>query len=104
MLEDNTVAVAPVAPATAVAGAISFPFAGGAVEAETPAGTIDHSGGLEFSAGTSLEATDFIIDTTAGTLTTTLTAEAAAALNDTFSVTIFEEGLSIGDVVVRATA
>ncbi len=33
-----------------------------------------------------------------------LTAEAATALNDTFGVTIFEEGLAIGDVTVTATA
>jgi Htaa len=34
----------------------------------------------------------------------TLTAEAAKALNDTFKVELFEEGLAIGDVTVRATA
>lgn len=138
VLEDNKVAVAPVAPAAVEAGAIAFPITGGSVEAENLAGTIDHSGGLEFIAGgTSLEATEFVIDTVAGTLTatvggsqvpllnvdltalqrsddagtivlegitTTLTAEAATALNDTFGVMLFEEGLSIGDVVVRATA
>jgi Htaa len=138
VLEDNAVAVTPVAPAAAEGGAIAFPITGGTVEAESLAGTIDHSGGLAFAAGgTTLEATDFVIDTVAGTLTatiggdqvpllnvdlaglqrgddagtivlegitTTLTAEAATALNDTFGVTIFEEGLAIGDVVVRATA
>jgi hypothetical protein len=34
----------------------------------------------------------------------TLTPEAAKALNDTFKVKLFEEGLPIGDVTVRATA
>ena len=34
----------------------------------------------------------------------TLTPEAASALNDTFKVKLFEEGLAIGDVTVRATA
>jgi hypothetical protein len=33
-----------------------------------------------------------------------LTREAAKALNDTFKVELFEEGLAIGDVTVRATA
>jgi hypothetical protein len=33
-----------------------------------------------------------------------LTPEAARALNDTFKVELFEEGLAIGDVTVRATA
>jgi hypothetical protein len=33
-----------------------------------------------------------------------LTPEAAKALNDTFKVELFEEGLAIGDVTVRATA
>lgn len=138
VLEDNMVMVAPVDPAAVEGGAIAFPITGGTVEAESLAGTIEHSGGLMFSAGgTDLEVTDFIIDTVAGTLTatvggdqvpllnvdlsalqrsddagtivlegitTTLTAEAATALNDTFGVMLFEEGLSIGDVSVRATA
>lgn len=138
VLQDNDIAVAPVAPAAVEGGAIAFPITGGTVEAESLAGSIDHSGGLSFTAGgTTVEATDFVIDTVAGTLTatiggdqvplldvdlsalqrseeggaivlegitTTLTAEAAGALNDAFATVIFEEGLAIGDVVVRATA
>jgi hypothetical protein len=138
VLQDNMVTVAPVDPATAAAGgAIAFPIAGGTLEAESLAGTIEHTGGLRFTAGgTTLEATDFVVDTAAGTLTatvdgarvpllnvdltglqrsdeagtivlegitTTLTAEASTALNDTFGVMLFEEGLAIGDVTVRAT-
>lgn len=34
----------------------------------------------------------------------TLGAEGATALNETSGVTLFEEGLAIGDVTVRATA
>ena len=37
-------------------------------------------------------------------ITVSLSAEGAAALNDTFGVTLFTEGLAIGDVTVRATA
>jgi hypothetical protein len=37
-------------------------------------------------------------------ITVALSAEGAAALNDTFGVSLFEEGLPIGDVTVRATA
>jgi hypothetical protein len=138
VLTDNGVEVAPVDPATAGDEGIAFPITGGTVEAESLAGTIEHSGGLVFSAGgTELEVTDFVIDTTEGTLTataggdqipllavdlstlersddmgtivlegigTTLSAEAAVALNDTFEVEIFEEGIPIGTVTVRATA
>ena len=37
-------------------------------------------------------------------ITVSLSADGAAALNDTFGVSLFTEGLSIGDVTVRATA
>ena len=139
VLEDNDVTVAPVDPATAGDDGIAFPITGGEVDSETLAGTIDHSGGLSFSAGkTEVELTDFVIDTEAGTLsattggadlvvldvdlsglertdeddgtivlegiTTTLSDDAAAALNDAFSVKLFEGGLAIGDVTVTATA
>jgi hypothetical protein len=138
VLTDNSIAVAPIDPATSGDDGITVPITGGSVEAESLAGTIDHSGGLRFSAGgTDLDLTDFVIDTSAGTLTATaggaqvpildvdltglersddmgtivlegitvaLSADGAAALNDTFGVTLFTEGLAIGDVTVRATA
>lgn len=138
VLADNSIEVAPIDPATAGDDGIGFPITGGEVDSETLAGTIDHSGGLMFSAGgTDLELTDFVIDTAAGTLTATaggaqvpildvdlsnlqrsddmgtivledisvtLSAEGAQALNDTFGVELFTEGLAIGDVTVRATA
>jgi len=140
VLTDNKVEVAPVDPASAGQDGIAFPITGGEVDSETLAGTIDHSGGLEFSAGkTSVALTDFVVDTTAGTLTATtpdgtelvtldldltglertdqndgtivasgivatLSKDAAAALNDAFSVDLFKGGLTIGDVTVTATA
>ena len=138
VLTDNKVKVAPVDPAAPDGDGIGFPITGGTVDSESLAGTIDHSGGLRFSAGgTNLEVTDFVVDTEAGTLTATaggadiplltldlsglersmdgqaivasgitaaLTADAAKALNDTFKVKLFEEGLAIGDVTVTATA
>lgn len=138
VLTDNKVKVAPVDPAAPDGDGIGFPITGGTVDSESLAGTIDHSGGLRFSAGgTNLEVTDFVVDTEAGTLTATaggaeipllaldlsglersmdgqaivasgiaaaLTVDAAKALNDTFKVELFEEGLAIGDVTVTATA
>lgn len=138
VLADNNVSVAPIDPATASDAGIAFPITGGTVEAETLAGTIEHSGGLTFSAGgVDLDLTDFVIDTAAGTLsataggaqvpildvdlsalersddngtivleniTLTLSADGAGALNDTFGVTLFTEGLAIGTATVRATA
>jgi len=138
VLTENMVKVAPIDPATAGDDGITFPITGGSVESESLAGTIQHSGGLVFTAGgTELELTDFVIDTATGTLsataggaqvpildvdltglqrsddmgtivlegiTVTLSADGAAALNDTFGVTLFTEGLAVGDVTVRATA
>lgn len=73
VLTENSVSVAPSGDAAATDdGAIAFPITGGEVEAESLAGTIDHSGGLVFSAGgTELEVSDFVIDTTAGQLIAT---------------------------------
>ena len=72
VLTENKVEVAPVGPASAGDDGIAFPITGGEVDSETLAGTIDHSGGLEFSAGkTSVALTDFVVDTAAGTLTAT---------------------------------
>lgn len=72
VLEDNKIEVAPVDPASAGDDGISFPITGGEVDSESLAGTIDHSGGLEFTAGgTSVELTDFVVDTAAETLTAT---------------------------------
>jgi Htaa len=138
VLTDNKVEVAPVDPAAPEGDGIGFPITGGSVDSESLAGTIEHSGGLRFSAGgTDLDVTDFVVDTEAGALTATaggadvpllaldlsglqrteeggaivasgikatLTPEAATALNDTFKVQLFEQGLAIGDVTVRATA
>jgi hypothetical protein len=70
VLKENKVKVAPIAPATASDAGISFPITGGQVNSDTLAGKIDHSGGLKFSAGgKDVELTDFVVDTTAGTLT-----------------------------------
>ena len=72
VLTDNKVKVAPVDPAAPDGDGIGFPITGGTVDSESLAGTIDHSGGLRFSAGgTDLEVTDFVVDTEAGTLTAT---------------------------------
>jgi hypothetical protein len=67
------VEVSPIAPATAANDGIAFPITGGTVASDTLAGTIEHSGGLRFSAGgTTVDVTDFVVDTTAGTLTATV--------------------------------
>ena len=72
VLTDNEVKVAPVDRAAPDGDGIGFPITGGTVNSESLAGTIDHSGGLRFSAGgTNLEVTDFVVDTEAGTLTAT---------------------------------
>jgi hypothetical protein len=138
VLSENKVTVAPVMPAAPLGGGIAFPITGGRVDSESLAGTIEHSGGLTFSAGgEKVVLTDFVVNTSAGTLasmaagaelptleldltelersteggaivasgiTAALSPEAATALNDAFGVSLFEAGLPIGTVTVRATA
>ncbi len=138
VLTDNGVKVAPIAGAYAYGSGIAFPIVGGSVDRKTAAGTITHTGGLKFTAGTvSLGVQDFVVDTTKGVLTArvsgtstrvsllkldtskasihagrnslrvrnvhvSLTAAGAAALNKTFSVSLFKAGLTIGTVNVKA--
>lgn len=138
VLTANKVAVTPIRPAKAAGRTFAFPIVRGRVDAATLAGTIDHSGGLQFAAGQKkLGVQDFVIDTRQGVLTArvsgthtripllkldlskahvdkgrkqvvvdnvtaSLTAPAAAALNKTFGVTLFTEGLKIG--VAKVTA
>jgi hypothetical protein len=138
VLAKNKVEVAPVDPAAPSGDDIGFPITGGEVDSESLAGSIDHSGGLRFSAGgTAVEVTDFVADTETATLTATtsgaelplleldlgglersmagetilasgiqatLTQAAADALNMAFGVDLFEQGLAIGELEVRAAA
>lgn len=135
-LEQNDVAVAPIDPAAPDGDAIAFPITGGELEVQELAGTIEHEGGLTFSAGnTDVEVSDFVVDTVAGTLTAStangelqlleldpsglerseegdvivasgieasLSRDGAEALNDAFDVNLFERGIPIGEVTVRA--
>lgn len=139
-LSDLGVTVGPVGPATADGLRVSFPIDGGRIDPETAAGTVDHEGGLAFSAGgTTVRVTDFTVRTNvsrphltarvgngsirllnldlsdaavirrgpgrAGTwavrVRSTLTAQAAAALNAAFGSDL-SGGLPIGRVDVRA--
>lgn len=139
VLKANQVTVTPVGPAKAAGDGIAFPITAGSINTESLAGTVDHSGGLKFSAGgKSLEVTDFKVDTVnkqlvaqaggaavpllnldlasvkkasgpngeivVSNVSTTLTTEAAAALNSTFGVTLFKAGIPMGDVTITATA
>jgi len=83
VLQQNSVSVAPVAPATADASGgmvkVTFPISGGNVDIypqnDLPfiRGKVTHTGGLTFSGGgKSLTATNFIVDPGASTLTATV--------------------------------
>ena len=146
VLEENGVSVAPVGPATVSSSGgtttASFPISQGYVsvyptsQAPFVRGTFSHVGGVTFSAGgTSLTATDFVVNPGNSTLTATvggnavelldldgsnvtvtpdgsttriegtvalLSADAAQALNQTFGVTIFEQGIPLGTVRIAA--
>jgi hypothetical protein len=138
VLAANGVSVKPTGDAHPYDGKIAFPITGGSLDLSNLAGTIEHSGGLRFSAGkTSLGVENFVIDTAKGVLTAqvsgthtrvplldldlsgagvktdskgvtitgvkaTLTAEAAAALNKTFGVSLFSKGIPVGTAKVVA--
>lgn len=133
------VSVAPIGPATAEDdGSLSFPITGGTLRPAALTGTIEHSGGIELSAGdTAVALRRFVItldDTPTlsakvgdarvdilsldlsgvtiaegddGTLRLagavgSLTADAAAALNEAFDTDAFAEGLVLGTATVDA--
>jgi len=148
VLQQNGVALAPVAPATASSSGgtttVSFPIDEGYVsvypQSEQPyvRGTFSHVGGVTFSAGgKSLTATDFMVNPGSSSLTATvggnavplldldgtnvkitqdgsttrldgtvakLSTAAAGALNETFGVSVFKQGIPIGVVHVAAIA
>ncbi len=69
VLTANGVKVAPISGAFASGKGIAFPITGGKVTTKA-VGTINHRGGLKFTAGkVSLGVQDFVIDTTKGVLT-----------------------------------
>lgn len=72
VLQENGVTVEPIRPATASDAGITFPITAGVINSESLAGTINHAGGLRFSAdGEEVEVTDFEINTNNATLTAT---------------------------------
>ena len=73
-LKTAGVQVSPVAPATAASsGGISFPITGGTLTQAGLKGTISHSGGLTFThSGKTVTATNFVLNTTQGILSATV--------------------------------
>jgi len=73
-LKTAGVQVSAVSPATAASsGGISFPVTGGTLTQAGLKGTIDHSGGLTFThSGKTVTATNFVLNTTKGTLSATV--------------------------------
>ena len=63
LLKEHQIVVTAVAPAT-YRTTLLWPVSGGQIAVATAAGTIDHTGGVKLShAGTSVQVTSFIIDT-----------------------------------------
>ena len=73
-LKTAGVQVSAVAPATAASsGGISFPITGGTLTQAGLKGTLSHSGGLTFThSGKTVTATNFVLNTTKGTLSATV--------------------------------
>jgi len=73
-LKTAGVQVSPVAPATAASsGGVSFPVTGGTLTQAGLKGTISHSGGLTFThSGKTVTATNFVLNTTQGILSATV--------------------------------
>jgi len=95
-----------------LATSFSFPVTGGAVDLTTLAGTIEHRGGITFvnlRNGKRLSVSDFVIDTTTGTLTgrvnRTSTRVPVFTL-DLSAATVSANGrqVKVGNIDVRLTA
>lgn len=70
VLTQSGVTLAPLAPATASAEAMTFPITGGTIVPATFAGRIESGGGVALThAGRSVQITGFVIDTVARVLT-----------------------------------
>ena len=110
------VRVAPIAPAKS---GVRFPITGGTLDSSTARGTINHSGGLRFSAGgRSLTARAFTVKLARRDTLTARVGDArvtlleldtsraritrADALNQAFGTAAFTEGLLLGTATVQA--
>ena len=81
-LKTAGVQVSAVAPATAASsGGISFPITGGTLTQAGLKGTISHSGGLSFThSGKTVTATNFVLNTTQGILSATVSGKQVPVL------------------------
>jgi predicted small lipoprotein YifL len=70
VLDDNNVAITPVAPARVTAAGVALPVTGGEIRPDTLAGRIEHDGGLAIRDGERrVVLRDFVIDTGSGQVT-----------------------------------
>ena len=70
MLEDNSIALGDVAPASFGADAVSFPITSGKLDATSLGGSVTHRGGLRISVGAvSVALRDLVVDTKAQQVT-----------------------------------
>ncbi|MGI9539856.1 MAG: hypothetical protein ACR2N6_06890 [Miltoncostaeaceae bacterium] len=99
--------VAPIGPATARGTRVTFPITGGAINPATAAGTINHSGGIRFSAGgTTVNLRNFIVNTNNAGLTAQVGGARARIIDlDTSKAKVIRRGSGGVDTwVVRVDA
>lgn len=112
VLNAANVEIAPVGDASKVAGGIALPITAGELDIDTPSGTIEHAGGLEFSAlGTSVRAEDLLIRPEDGVVTAQVHGERIPLLSadvgrprvvDTSDTIVLPNEVSVGDRAVAA--
>jgi hypothetical protein len=93
-LQSLNIQAAPIDPATAGGGGLSFPITGGKANAETFAGSIRHSGGIRLSRG------DTVVDLTAFTIKVDSSPDLTARVGDA-RVSILDLDLSQLEASVR---
>ncbi len=106
------VKIMPSGEASSVASGIALPISAGRLDIDTPSGTIQHAGGLRFSAlGKSVEADNLVLRPKDGVVTARIDGERVSLFSadigkprvvDTSDTVVLPSDVSVGDGAVRA--
>ena len=112
VLNAAQVEISPVGDALNVPGGIALPITAGELDIDTPSGTIEHAGGLEFSAlGASVRAEDLLIRPEDGVVTAQVNGDRIPLLTadvgrprvvETSDTIVLPNEVSVGDRAVAA--
>jgi hypothetical protein len=111
-LDAAQVSIGPAGEASQLADGIALPITAGRLDIDTPSGTIQHAGGLEFSAfGTSVEADNLVVRPQDGVVTARIDGDRVRLFSadigqpevvETSDTIVLPADVSIGDGAVNA--